>query len=652
MATKLKNTTRHWFFKWAAWLLIMILGLNIIWSTYFHYTNNQGADFTQDYGSSSVYYKNLDSYYQKVYTTYFPDPAHPNAKAMAEVNGTEGYYYLIALSKTNFKSNVKNFSTEEDFYAQVYAFQRIDSEQYREYHGGEVYFNTTPPKETTIYVGMDPRRFQEDSEAYRKDWYAKNMNWIGLTGGSLAAILFLMIYLAAVSGRKPESDEVHFNELDRIFLDVYLVLWFAFEGLFLTLIANSGYFTTEMEYLIGAMVFCVISGSIGLHYWTMVAKRIKSRTMFNHTLASYIFRNTFGKLWGLFHHAFEKIKDGPKPLWSIAMALIFMVINIVSILTGLFFMALFGPIGFILAIFSYISGIALLAMYLIYQDQQVERATLWIEQIEHGAVNPSSANISLPSTTKQFTRLFQSINHLADDFRTAVSKEVKAERMKSELITNVSHDIRTPLTSIITYVDLLKTKGLNDPEAMDFVNVLDQKSQRLKQLTDDLFEASKASSRTLQVNSECIKLQDFMLQAMGEFEERFDGANLDLRSEFGTDPIWIIADGRHLWRTFENLFLNICKYALPQSRVYLTAQVNPDQTATITLKNISADPLNLSAESFLERFSRGDVSRNTEGSGLGLSIAKSLTELMKGSFQLETDGDLFKVMVTLPTQEQ
>lgn len=647
MATKLKNTTRHWFFKWAAWLLIMILGLNIIWSTYLHYTNNQGADLTQDYAASSAYYQDLDRYYQKVYKAYFPDPAQPNAEALAEVNKTEGYYYLIAQPNTSFITNIKGFKNEEDFYAQIYNYQHIDAQQYREYHSGEIYFNLAPPNSTYIDVGMDPRRYQENSEAYRKDWYAKNMNWIALIGGSLAGILLLMLYLAAVSGRKPHSDEIHFNELDRIFLDVYLVLWLGFETLMLAFVTNSGFFATEMEYVIAAMVFSVISGSIGLHYWTLVAKRIKSRSLFKHTLVAFIFRNTFGMVWHLFQRSFEKIKDGPKPLWSIVMALIFMAINLTSLLMAAFFVAVMGPIGLLFGLFSYGAGIALLAMYLIYYDQQLERAILWIEQIEHGDMTTTS----LPSTTKQFAHLYESLNHLAHGFRMAVSKEVKAERMKSELITNVSHDIRTPLTSIITYVDLLKTRGLTDPEAMDYVHILDQKSQRLKQLTDDLFEASKASSGNLNVNPERIKLQDFMLQAIGEFEERFQVAQLDLRSDIGTEAIWLIADGRHLWRTFENLFLNICKYALPHSRVYLSADVNADRQVTITLKNISSDPLSLSADSFLERFTRGDISRNTEGSGLGLSIAKSLTELMNGSFQLETDGDLFKVMVTLPTQD-
>lgn len=646
MATKLKNTTRHWLFKCTAWLLIMLLGLNIIWSTYQHYTNNENTDFTQDYTSSSVYYKNLDDYYQKVYAAYFPDPDHPKANLLAQLNEQKGYYYLVSQSDTSFYSNIENLVNEEDYYPMVSAARRIDSEQHEEFHNGKSYFKLAPPSQTYVVIGIDYERFQEDSAIYKQEWYDQNRSWIGFIVASLAGILFLMIYLAAVSGRKPNSEEVHFNELDRIFSDVYLVIWLGFEALMLAFVVESGFFRTDMEYVIAAMVFCVISGSIGLHYWMLISKRIKSRTLFSHTLTAFILRNTLGRIWKLFQSLYEKVKDGPMPILSILAALLFMVINILSILVAIFFMMLFGPLGILIGIFSYGTGIALLAMYLVYQDQQVERAIKCIEQIEKGDMSPSKT----PSTTKQFMRLFQSINRLSEGFRTAVDKEVKAERMKSELITNVSHDIRTPLTSIITYVDLLKTKGLDDPEAPEFVNILDQKSQRLKQLTDDLFEASKASSGSLQVNPERIKLQDFMLQAMGEFEERLGASQLDLRTDFGTDATWLLADGRHLWRTFENLFLNICKYAAPQSRVYLTSQVNSDETVTITLKNISADPLSMSAESFLERFTRGDISRSTDGSGLGISIAKSLTELMGGTFQLETDGDLFKVMVTLPTQ--
>ncbi len=646
MATKLKNTTRHWLFKWAAWLLIMTLGLNIIWSTYQQYTNNQDADFTQDYTSSSVYYKNLDAYYQKVYNAYLPDPKHPNPSLLAEVNSQKGYYYLIAQSDTSFYSNIKSLVDEDDFYSRTYTAKRIDSENYPEFNNEKSYFEVAPPSPTYIVIGLNYEQFKVDSEAYRIDWYDHNKNWIAFIVASLAGILFLMIYLATVSGRIPNSEEIHFNELDRIFIDVYLAIWIVFECLLLALITNSGYFSSELEYAIASMIFCAISGSIGLHYWMMVSKRIKSRTLLKHTLTAFIFRNTLGKVWKLFQTLFEKVKDGPLPVWSVLVAILFMAINIVSILIAIFFMMILGPFGVLVGIFSYGTGIALLAMYLVYQDQQVDRAIKCIEQIEKGDMSPSTT----PSTTKQFTKLFQSINRLSEGFRMAVDKEVKAERMKNELISNVSHDIRTPLTSIITYVDLLKTKGLDDPEAPEFVKIIDQKSQRLKQLTDDLFEASKASSGILQVNPERIKLQDFMLQAMGEFEERFGASHLDLRSDFGDEPTWLLADGRHLWRTFENLFLNICNYAAPQSRVYLSSQINPDETVTIILKNISADPLNMSAESFLERFTRGDISRNTEGSGLGISIAKSLTELMGGTFQLETDGDLFKVMVTLPTQ--
>ncbi len=647
MATKLKNTTRHWLFKGLAWLVIMLLGVNIIWATYQRYEASD-INLSPNYGSSIAYYNNLDRYYQQVYDAYLPDPEHPDTRLLGELNAQTGYYYLVSKADTHFYSNIENLSSEEDFYSSVYAFHQIYDESSQESQGGKTYFAMAPPKEISILIGEDHNQFQKESEAYTLNWYEENKDWFIFLGASLGGILLSMIYLALVSGRKPDSDEIHFNELDRIFSDVYLVLWITLEAFMLQIISEIDLIRSDLGFAVTAMVFCVISGSIGLAYWMLIAKRIKSRTLFKHTLVACIFRNTVGRLFGLFKTLFDRIKNSPLPLWSILMAGIFMVINLLSLLFAIIFTSAFGPFGLLMGIFCYGTGIALMAMYLIYQDQQVERAVKCIEEIQKGNMTPSEPL----GTTKQFARLFKSITCLANSFKTAVEKEVKAERMKSELITNVSHDIRTPLTSIITYVDLLKTKGLSDPEAPEFVNILDQKSQRLKQLTDDLFEASKASSGSLQVNPEHIKLQDFMLQAIGEFEERFGKANLEIRTDFGTEITWLWGDGRHLWRTFENLFLNICKYAVPHSRVYLSSEVQAGNAVTITLKNISADPLNMPAESFLERFTRGDISRNTEGSGLGISIAKSLTELMGGQFRLETDGDLFKVMVTLPTGDE
>ena len=241
----------------------------------------------------------------------------------------------------------------------------------------------------------------------------------------------------------------------------------------------------------------------------------------------------------------------------------------------------------------------------------------------------------------------EDLNNISAGLSAAVDEKMKSERFKAELITNVSHDLKTPLTSIINYVDLLKTTAQTDPKAAEYIEVLDRKSQRLKKLTEDLVEASKASTGVLSVNREKIGMGQLIDQAMGEWEEKLTGRKLTLVTSLPEGETWVYADGRHLWRVIDNLLSNCAKYAMEGTRVYLDLERGKGQVA-LSVKNISRDPLNVPAERLMERFVRGEESRSTEGSGLGLSIARSLTELQGGTFDLAVDGDLFKAIVTLP----
>lgn len=241
----------------------------------------------------------------------------------------------------------------------------------------------------------------------------------------------------------------------------------------------------------------------------------------------------------------------------------------------------------------------------------------------------------------------QQLNALGVSITHAVEERLRSERFKAELITNVSHDLKTPLTSIINYVDLLKKVGITEPKALEYLEVLDRKSQRLKKLTEDLVEASKASTGTLPVSLERLDFGQLVQQAMGEYEEKFAQAGLTPVLDQGDGSRVILADGRHLWRVIDNLLGNCCKYALSGTRVYLDLSAR-DGRVFLTVKNISRAALNLPPEQLMERFVRGDTARSTEGSGLGLSIARSLTELQGGSFRLDIDGDLFKAEVSLP----
>ena len=266
------------------------------------------------------------------------------------------------------------------------------------------------------------------------------------------------------------------------------------------------------------------------------------------------------------------------------------------------------------------------------------------EVIAAGNLNHQIESDRLPGDLREQA---EALNNISGGLTQAVNEQMKSERFKAELITNVSHDLKTPLTSIINYVNLLKTTQQTDPKAREYIEVLDRKSQRLKKLTEDLVEASKASTGTLSVNREKIGLVQLLDQALGEYEERLEGKQLAVVRTLPEEECFVYADGRHLWRVMDNLLSNCAKYALEGTRVYVEIRRGKG-SVSLSVKNISREPLNVPPERLLERFVRGDVSRTTEGSGLGLSIAKSLTELQGGTFQLVVDGDLFKAVVTLP----
>ena len=270
-----------------------------------------------------------------------------------------------------------------------------------------------------------------------------------------------------------------------------------------------------------------------------------------------------------------------------------------------------------------------------------------VEEVKNGNLNyVIPVETDSKGVKGEFDRLAEGINEISQASSIAVQNELKNQRMKTDLISNVSHDLKTPLTSMISYVHLMKEEGLESPNAPEYLEILDQKTQRLKALTENLFEAAKASSGAIPVNMEEIDLESLLTQSLVEMEERLTKKNLDVQVKKLCEETKIYADGQLMWRVLENLFANISKYALDRSRVYINMK-DTDNMVLLEIKNISQEALNIPADELMERFKRGDESRNTEGSGLGLAIAKDLVKLMNGIFEISIDGDLFKVTIMM-----
>jgi signal transduction histidine kinase len=263
----------------------------------------------------------------------------------------------------------------------------------------------------------------------------------------------------------------------------------------------------------------------------------------------------------------------------------------------------------------------------------------------------AEGNLESPVDTKHmfydFKTIGECINSTGAGLEIAVNERMKSERFKTELISNVSHDIKTPLTSIISYVELLKEQPAGEPANPEYLETLERQSVKLKKLLEDLIEASKASTGNLKAELEPCNVNTVLYQVIGEYEEKLSASQLDLRVNVPEEPISIMADTKHLQRVLDNLFINVSKYSQPGTRVYVNLSAGSDETA-IEIKNTSKEPLNMTTDELLERFARGDSSRGSEGNGLGLSIAQSLMELMNGKLKLVVDGDLFKVILLFP----
>lgn len=447
-------------------------------------------------------------------------------------------------------------------------------------------------------------------------------------------LLATLTYLMRAAGRRPEAEGFFPGWQEKIPLDLYLLLSIsALCAVVIPLVQNlPNWIYTEGSLLVVLPLLGAVA-LLALALLMTLATRFKLGGWWRNTVIYWALGLCLRALRWLFR-SIRGLFDALPAIWPVAL------------LSGAFLFAAFlmGAIGMysslgVLLWLGICGGIFLLCCYGAIQFGAIQKVA---EQLAEGKLE---AKVHTEKLLPPFWRHGEAVNRIGQGIHKAVAEQLKSERFKAELITNVSHDLKTPLTSIVNYVDLLGKEPLDNPKAEEYVAVLRRQAQRLKKLTEDLVEASKASSGAMAVNRAPMELSELLSQCGAEYGERLASAQLELVTvcQPGTQ---VLADGRLLWRVFDNLLGNACKYSQPGTRVYMAAEPVQEQVQ-VQVKNISREVLNVTPEALMERFVRGDSSRSAEGSGLGLSIAKSLAELNGGKLELAIDGDLFKAILTL-----
>ncbi len=587
----------------------------------------------------------------------------------------ERYYMLqnqLAEEETNLKyilhepgSDIwkHNGSVDEEELCQMEKYVSYDSETHRirtnftevdvedwnlEYLSSSV---TGTKKGLSFTVALDTRYSVKDeyrsmSAAFGQCRPILILSLLAILIGFLGAVPSF-IYLLASVGHQEDYDGIRLDKFDQWPTESSALLIiggiFLFIGLcsVMAQVMAHNFFTSKMIYRVMSMIATVVSVIIGLVGFFSMVKRMKAGILWKNSL----FRKGCVKIgkWG-------KAIVAKWPVSGKAAAVI-----ILYWLTTIPLCMFITINRFWGSRFLYVTGILVfagiqLAAAGVLMSAVMRRKTI-LDGVEKIAAGDLEYVISDEGMYGSDKKLVEGINNIGAGLQDAVDTAVKSERMKADLITNVSHDIKTPLTSIINYVDLMKRENIEDETLRRYLEVLDQKSQRLKNLTEDLVEASRASSGNISLQLERINFVELVKQACGEFTEKFEERNLTAVTSFPDHALHVIADGRRVWRIIENLFQNTKKYAMPGTRVYVSVE-ETEGYACFTMKNISESELNISAEELTERFTRGDTSRTTEGSGLGLSIARSLTELQNGIFEIYLNGDLFQVSVQFEVAEE
>lgn len=456
---------------------------------------------------------------------------------------------------------------------------------------------------------------------------------LGVMVASALLALACFAFLMAAAGHRKGCEEIQPGITERLPFDVLTVLVATAGVILMQLLIGFSYGDANAAKLVAYVLIFEAGAALCLWWCMSFARRLKM----GNVIKSCISIRLLLWCWRVFKKLMDFVGRTLKGMALIPRASV--------IIFGILFIEFFWIVGFgadgAVLVFGWFIERAVLVLLTLYVLLCMKKLLKAGKEISQGNMDYHVDTGKMYGPLKEHG---EQLNRISEGMNKAVNARMKSEHFKTELITNVSHDIKTPLTSIINYVDLLEKEEIDNEKAKEYIQVLSRQSARLKKLIDDLIEASKASTGNLNVNLERCELGVLIDQSAGEYAEKLKAAGLELVITKPEEPVVIMADGRHMWRVFDNLLNNVCKYAMAGTRVYLNLDKAAGK-ATVTFRNISASQLNISGEELMERFVRGDSSRNTEGSGLGLSIARSLVQLQNGELELTVDGDLFKVVL-------
>jgi signal transduction histidine kinase len=527
---------------------------------------------------------------------------------------TMGDYLLYDMEKKEFGTDIRGMEN--------YFFGSYNNQMY------------LPLENVVLVIGVDTDLTAKDDLYDAEMEYVRLHPWIKVS--IVAALVSLMgwvlslVYLTLATGHRDGEEGVHLNFIDRIKTEIVTAVFIAATSELIMLLSHVNNKTWNVSgLLVASGTVSLLIDVLFLIFYLSMVRRMKAEVMWENSLACWLVRGM--------DKFFEKRTVTVRVLVVFA---VHMIVCFVLAMGAFYYHQVICLV--LLLIFSGMEAYALLRSavehYQVYEG---------VEKITEGVLSNKIDTEGLHGEDK---KLAEAINNIGSGLLHAVDDSTKNERMKADLITNVSHDIKTPLTSIINYVNLIKLEQIDNERVNGYIRILDAKSQRLKQLTEDLVETSRITSGNVKLDMQKIDLVELIYQTAGEFNEKFEAKELTIVTKLPKTEVMIRADGRQLYRVIENLYNNVAKYALEKTRVYVDVHVL-EEKVTFSIKNVSERSLaleNSNAGDLTERFIRGDASRTTEGSGLGLSIAKSLTQLMGGIFFIGVDGDLFKASITFP----